>query len=799
MFLKHLTIAYRNLWNNKFHTCLNILGLTIGFSTLLIIALNVMHAYSFDHFHKNAERIVKVEAYTTIDNSTYRINGLSYRFGEMAQKKLAGIENHVALRQEPMKFIRIDRKSKPFESYVAFTDEHFFQVFSFPLLRGDAKSALSKPFTAVVTQVFAEQNFGHTNPIGQKIIYENQYPLKIVGVMKTPPLNSNFGAFEIMINSETFWTINRKPRTGSIDSKTFEKEKNEVSINGDFETYLLLKHPKFKGPILRYLPSILDSPSFATKHWFSISPLTDLFLSTNPAVQKNINSFAGMGLLILLLALINYINLSTARATSRSREVAIRKVMGGHRTTIIAQFFTESTLCVSIAFLIAILIFSEFKTLLDQEIGVRIAPDFYKTSYFWLPIFSIFVLCMLISGAYPALLLSRFSPIIAMNKTLNWKKTGLSVRQFLTVFQFTAAIILLCSSIVIHQQLFKMLNPESGFNRERVVGWYLGQETEIGKIYKPIKQKLEQLTELESINELSGAAFYTGIQAQMMNLEGNSNKKMVQFYHVDPSFIKNMQIKWSYQPDKDSEWDTNGNIVLNRKAAKALGIQPNAIHRNLVIGTNIRKKVVGIVEDFHFESMRGEIQPLAFSIDKKRKNYDHFYLRLSPSADKRVVLRKLEKIYRQYEPHKPFVTYLVTEAHDAMYNDEIGARRLTTGLTLLAFLIACLGLLGLSTFSTEQRIKEIGIRKISGASVLSIARMLTKDFLKLVLIAIIVAMPIAIYLCNWWLKDFAYRIELHWWMFAAAGLGALLIALFTVSFQGIKVALANPVKSLKSE
>ncbi|WP_428654419.1 ABC transporter permease [Runella sp.] len=801
MLRNYFKIALRNLWHNRIFSFINITGLATGLAVTLLIALYVAHEYSFDRFHEHADRIVKVELKHQEGDQIYTIPWMSYRFAEAVQKASPEVENYarINISNDATKQIMSDVQHKNYESGFGFADNRFFQVFSFPLIKGDRRTVLSRPETVVLTESMAKKYFGNSDPIGKTITYDKKHLFEVVGIVADPPLNSTI-RFNFLANFQTQRALDRALYRNHMDEKQVNELLESVGAGGGVDTYFLLKNADAAANVARKIPSVLSEKAKNKYEKFYLYALPNYHFDTSyKTVQKTVNTFGIIAVLILSLALINYVSLTTARATIRAKEVSVRKVVGAARKSLIVQFYLESTLYVTLAFGLALVFFSLLKPFFYDTLQLKIDSSFVSTPYFWLPAIGFYVVSILLSGSYPALLLSNFTPIAILKGKLGIGKGSATVRRSMTVFQFTISIALIIGSILIKKQLDLFLRQNVGLERERVVGIRLDPETGIDKHYSSLRNNLSQISGVEAVTA-STLPIYGGYM-NGWNLKTLHSDKVVSAnsFPVDEEFIKTMRVQWAIAPAQKADLSSGGNIIINEAAAKELGINAKNYQQRIDIGSGTPKNLVGVVKDFPFTSLHRQIRPMAFFIGKNDLFHNYIYVKLEKTANAQEKLAVIKHVYDSYKADRPFDYYFLDEAYQKLYEYEISTGKIIFAFTGFAILIACLGLFGLATFTAEQRTKEIGIRKVLGASIVSIVRLLSGEFLKLVFIGIVIASPIAYYFMDNWLQGFAHRVDITWWYFAIAALAGITIAFLTVSAQSIKAALMNPTESLKTE
>jgi len=806
MIKNYFKIAFRNLWRNKGFSAINILGLAIGITTCLIIMLFVYNELSYDRFNVKSSSIVRV---------TFQGSAAGEKFNEanvmppVAQTMKADFPEVLdATRIRDYGRTRLICGDKSFkEDPLAFVDANFFEVFTLPLIEGDAKTALSAPNTVVITKALARKYFGNEDPVGKVISFKegDKAAYKVTGVINKVPLNSHFH-FELF---------------ASMASLPESKEPTWMSSN--FYTYLLLKdgrdykrlEAKLPGMVDKYIgPQMLQAmhislPDFRKKGnnlTFHLQRLTDIHLSTefandlSPAGDvRTVYIFGAIALFMLLIACINFMNLSTAGASKRSREVGIRKVLGSLKGDLVRQFLLESVVITAFAFLLAIvfvyLALPVFNNLAGQNLTLQ-----FTDHPLLLPGLLLFLLVTgILAGSYPAFYLSSFKAATVLKGKFMSGKRSVGFRSGLVVFQFFISITLIVITTVVYKQLSYIQHKKLGYDKEQVMiipTWMLGNNAAVFS---------DQLSGDPRVLSVTHSGYLPAGQSDNNNFfvyPGENPDQLVKTlrYDVDENYISTLGIRLltGRNFSKDFASDSSG-VVINESAAKVFGWGENApghtITTSLHNGENITYHVIGIVKDFHFRSLHELISPLVMALSP---NTGMMIVKLK-TTDVSGLIAVLKARWNSYGTEEPFTYSFLDDRFNNTYQSEQKIGMILGIFAGLTIFVACLGLFGLAMFTAEQRTKEIGIRKVLGASVAAIINLLSIDFLKLVLVAVVIATPVAWWAMNKWLMDFAYRIDISWWMFALAAVTALLIALFTVSFQAIKAAVANPVKSLRTE
>lgn len=809
MLKNYLKIALRSLWKNKGFSAINIFGLAIGLATCLIIVLYVVDELSYDKFYENADRIYRINSDISFGGSKLHFTQTSDMMGALLKKDYPQVEKYTRIYTSDGE--KLIKKNNEFirENKAANVDSTFFSIFHLPVIDGDTKTALDEPNTVVITAAAAKKYFDDTHVVGRILEVKNDSnttPYKITAVVEDIPHNSHLDLQFMfsMKNVDYNW--------GQLTSH-------------NFHTYLLLKKgtdPKafqknFTAYIDKYvLPevkSFIDIKSMADFEktgnylFYTLLPLTKIHLYsdynfeiTPPGNIQYVYIFGAVALFILVIACINFINLSTARSVKRAKEVGIRKTLGTERRTLLAQFLVESTItvCIALALAVAAAWFALplFNTIAGKSIAIT---ELFSGKLLILLILMPFVVGIL-AGLYPAVFLSRFNPIVVLKSSTagaGFKKSTL--RSTLVVFQFLASIVLITGTIIVYSQLRFIQTTQLGFNKDQVLvidGAYV-----LGDKAKAFKEDILGMTgvmsgTLSSYLPVTSSSRSDNTYSKDAVMDSKNGIDM-QTWRVDYDYVKTMGMEIVKGRNFSKEYADSNAVIINETTAKFLDYDNPVGHKIFTLAGNTPKglDIIGVVKDFHFESLHQSVGPLCMVLGK---NAGLASFKINPGSAA-ALIPKIEARWKAFVPSMPFSYRFMDDSFNEMYKDEQRVGRLAVSFAVLAILIACLGLFGLATYMAEQRTKEIGVRKVLGSSVSGIIQLLSKDFIRLVSIAFVIAVPLAWYIMNKWLQDFAYRIHIQWWVFAAAGLLALVIALLTVSTQAIKAALANPVKSLRTE
>ncbi|MCY7353011.1 MAG: ABC transporter permease [Cytophagaceae bacterium] len=804
MFRNYLKIAWRNLRKNKVYSGVNIIGLALGLACCTAIALYVLDEFQYDRFHANYDRIYRVVENQKQADGLFNVAvtpgplgpSLVNDFPDVQQMTRVGRWSGI-----------LSRGQQSVEAEAMLIVDHtFFTLFDFPLVAGNVNKALLGPNEVVISETMAERLFGaawsRLGIIGKPLEFNKEQALTLVGVAKNPPVRSHL-QFDVL-----------------LPYKWLEKndEWSMKWISNSYHTYLILK-PNRTGTAIN-LAAFADKLSGQLKRYnkntdntLYLQPLRDIYLKSKFYFETDwgkrsdilyVRIFLAVGLIVLLIAVVNFINLATARASQRSKEVGVRKTVGARQSGLVMQFLGEALLVTGLAVLASLLLVQGLLPLFNELSGKALVVPF-EEPLFWLALAGLTGVVSLLTGLYPAFVLSSFRPARVLRGTAT--SLGLSVqsgrtfRQSLVVGQFALAVGLAISSVVIYRQLTFMQNKRLGFDKSQLL--HVRMKGDLRANALRLKRDVQQLPGVTVASVTTSNLVDISNQSNI-EWEGQRPKDEFQITHIntDADFLKTtgMQLaagrnfSWQITADTSSK---QGTYLINETAAKRMGWTPaQAIGKRVKFwGTD--GTVIGVLRDFHFRPLRVAIEPFLFRF-RPDNPYFNLLVKTDPGSVPRTIAG-INALYKKYEQNNPISYGFVDQDLDAQYRAEQRTGRIILYFSILSIFVSCLGLFGLATFTAEQRTKEIGVRKVLGASVVSIVVLLSKDFLKLVLIAIVIASPIAWYAMNRWLQDFAYKIDIEWWVFALAGLLAVGIALLTVSFQSVKAALMNPVKSLRSE
>jgi putative ABC transport system permease protein len=816
MFRNYIKIAWRNIKSNKLYSFINIFGLTIGLTCCLLITLYIVHETSYDSYHKNINRLYELATTFVKDGKEDpKPNTPAPMAAAMKQEypEIMETTRLLTLFAEDKTLIQYQPANEAPKSFYETkgyaADSTFFRLFNYHFIEGNPATCLNEPNTVVLNEEIAKKLFGNETALNKQIKISSNTngdtTFTVTGVFR--PLNK-----PTQIDARFFISM----KGGGLES--FITGQSDMAGNNMFQTFFLLKdgadpkalEAKFPAFVQKYIGESLKSLGFYKKQF--LIPVRDLHLysgmDVNISAVGSITSLYVLGsiaLFTLLLACINFMNLSTARSSKRSAEVGIRKVLGAERRALIRQFIGESVVMSIVALLFAVLTTAAFLPVFSYLSGAQLKLDLSSDLVLLFAFLAVAVITGVLAGTYPAFYLSSFRPIKVLKGQLANSLSAVVLRKGLVVFQFIISVVLIIASVVINKQMTYMRNKDLGFTKDQQIIIPMRSNT-AKRIYTPLKDAVKKNPLVDNV----GASFYyPGIfnpSDMGLRKEGKSpnDAKLVHTNVVDESFLQTLGIKPVAGRIFSEQFpaDTNNRIVINTEAAKQIGFASpeKAVGNQLFFdwrGQSYSYTIVGVIKDFHFQDLHVPIAPYGFFLN----NQPYYnYLIVHAKADNvSTLIKQLGKDWNTLNPNEPFEYSFLDEDFQKNYDTENRRAAMVEFFTTIAILISCLGLFGLATFSAEQRTKEIGIRKVLGASVTNVVGLLSKDFLRLVLIALLIAAPIGWYFMNKWLQDFAYRIHISWWVFVVAGLFALVIAFFTIGAQAVKAALTNPVKNLRTE
>jgi putative ABC transport system permease protein len=810
MFKNYLKIAWRSLKRQPFFTFLNTFGLAIGMAGGLLISLYIYDELNFDTMFKDADRIHRIDADMKFGGTESKMAQVSAPMAAAMENDFPQVELTARFRDLGSMLLRkSDSEANAKEEKTTFVDSTFFDMFGLDLLVGDVKTALREPNTLVLTRTAALKHFGLKKALGQRMILNNTDTYTVTGVIDDMPRRSflrDHTVFMAMAGHEDAqnqeWT--------SHNFYTFIKLIPEADIS-DFQAPLQSMLGKYIIPYVQtFLPGMTEEQLAASDNYMNYSTIAlkdihlysnqDHELSANSSI-RNIYILSFIGLFLIVLASVNFMNLSTAQSLKRAKEVGIRKTLGSDKSALIRQFLTESGLISFISLLFALVIAAVATPYFNVLSGKSVSIPF-SSPFFWLILLSATLVLGLFAGSYPAFFMFRFMPASVLKGGGKNSVGGGTIRSFLVVFQFAISVLLIISTLVVFQQLKFIQGKDLGFAKDQVL--VVDDVYTLGEKATAFKEEVVQLGQVRSATLSANMPTPSSRSNTSFFKEGVAtaeNSINMQIWRVDEDYVPTLDMEILEGRNFDRRFGTDSTAMLvNESAVSILGVQPKEalgmrMVRNFEDGTSNHFTIIGVLKNFNYESLREGIGALSMTLDNSTGS---LAVKLE-AGDFSNAIASIERIWEKIAPGQPFGYRFMEDSFNTTYQAEQQLGRIFFTFTILSILIACLGLFGLAAFNAQKRTKEIGIRRVLGASVSQITYRLTTDFLKMVGIAILVALPIGWFVMNKWLEDFSYRIEISWWMLASAALLAVAIAVLTVSYQSIKAAIVNPIKSLRTE
>lgn len=780
-------IAWRNLLRNKGFSFINISGLAIGMAAAVLIMLWINHELSYDQFHEKKDRIYEAWNRAEFSGKLQCWNTTPKILARTLEKDLPEVERSVRVNWPRNFLFSVGEKRLTVSGNIV--DTGFLQMFSFPLVKGNANTALNNKYSILLTETLARKIFGNEDAMGKVIKIDNKDNFTVTGIVKDPPKNTRF-KFEYL----TSWDY--LVRTGEDDS-TWD--------NNSTRTYVLLKpnasiasaNARIKGIKLKYSKD--EDPNwemflYPASRWRLYSNFTNG--KEDGGLIDFVKLFGIIALFILLIACINFMNLSTARSEKRAKEVGIRKVVGAQKKSLIGQFIGESVLLTLIAGIFAVIIVQislpAFGRLTDKELSIN-----FTSLNFWMAGIGFVLFTGIVAGSYPAFFLSSFKPVKVLKGTFKAANALITPRKLLVVLQFTFAIILIICTSIVKQQIDHAQNRETGYDKHNLVYHFLTGDLE--KNYSLVKNELISSGAAVAVSKTSAPLTQGWSDSWGFEWEGKDPNDKTDFdrYNSDEDLVKTAGFKLIQGRDfnlKEFPTDSLG-IILNESALKVMKFKDPI--GQLIKDNGKTWHVVGVIGDFILQSPYYPTKPMVIEGSQGWFNVIHF--KLNPANATAYNLKKAEAIFKKYNPEYPFEYKFIDEEYSEKFKGEERTGTLAALFAGLTIFISCLGLFGLATYMAENRIKEIGVRKVLGASVTGITALLSKDFLKLVMLSFVIACPVAWWMMHKWLQDYPYRVSIQWQVFAIAGVLSFIISVLTVSYQSIKAAVANPVRSLRTE
>ncbi|HTB26195.1 MAG TPA: ABC transporter permease [Puia sp.] len=793
MLKNYFKIAFRNLWRHRVFSLINILGLTVGMTACFLIFLYVRFELSYDKFHSKSDRIYRIVCDIKTPTETMHPGGPSWAVGPHLMGGFPQVEAAVRTTDDELLVRKGNFKFQ--EKSSLWADSSFFQVFDFKLVKGNPKTALNEPLSIVFSESAVKKYFGDKDPLGQTVLLTGDgFTAKITGVMKDIPENSMIRADMIVSMN----TLTRKLNPGLDDQWG----------NYGNRTYVLLRPGANAAAFEKQIPAFLEKMNGTEMKQLNMYPtlilekFKDAYLTSdrndsNSGSIKNVYIFSVIAVFILLIACFNFINLTTARSAERAKEVGIRKVVGAGRQQLTRQFIGESVLICVIAFILTIAVAALLLPSFNQLAGKTLSKGIFNNLSFIGILFLASIGIGVLAGIYPALVLSSFKPVTVLKGRFTTGAKGNLLRKGLVISQFTISIALIIATIIVYLQMNFMRNQDLGFNKDQMM--VINSNGDPAKdAFVHAVSSLPNVKSVAMSSSVPGGG-NMGAYSKIQNVKGEMQIANLDLYFVDFDYLKQFDIKMAAGRSfsRDFMTDTTHAMILNESAVKMFGYRSpkDAVGRDFNQWGR-EGKIIGVMKDFHFKSLQEVIKPLSMRIEPNGCSL----ISIKVSGNNLPgTISSIENKWNTLIPARPFSYFFLDEYFNEQYKSEQRFGKLFLNFAILAIIISCLGLLGLASYSTMQRTREIGIRKVLGASVGNIVNLLSKEFLRLVGIAVIIASPIAYFSMHKWLMDFAYRIPISWWIFVIAAVTATLIAILTVSFQAIRAAVSNPVKSLRSE
>ena len=809
MIRNYLKIALRNLRKYKFISFINLFGLTVGLACCLLILGYILHELSYDRYHSKADNIYRIER--SWNDPKTGVTSLS--LGAVAPAIAPLLENDFEAIQKITRLLSngtttLQYEEKKFnEKGVYFADENFSQVFDVEVTRGNPATALLDPYSIMLTEEIAQKYFGSEDPINKTIRLDSDYTFNVTAVFKAFPTHSHVHP-QILLSFNTL-----------KDPELYGEESLRTSWgNNSFYTYLLLPDQYDPKQLEAQFPAFLDrhlsadgegSSKPSANNSLQLTALTDIHLHSQKDSELEENGdilrvyiFAAIALFILLIACINYMNLSTARSVLRAKEIGVRKVVGAGKGELVIQFLSESVLMATIAMLLAFGISWLAFPWLNKVSGQHLSIDILLSWKVLIPLLLVPFAVGIVSGLYPALFLSSFQPIRVLKGFSKVGRGGVAFRQVLVVAQFTISIMLIISTLVVYRQLQYLQTKSLGYERDHIITF--SYHPAVASSYEAFRTELLSNNDIKSVGRstrIPTGRLLDGLEAQLSRGDSLAPASAdIRYVLVDNQFLSTYGIGLSAGRMFSSSFGADtSSFIINEAAASALGftLAEDVLGKEFLYGSR-KGQLVGVVNDFHFESLHQPIKPTVFYQSTGSQQYRRVSVKVS-GENMPATLGHLGKTWSTFVPDVPLEYTFLDEDFSRLYESEQRQGMVFTIFACIAIAIACLGLFGLSAFTIGQRVKEIGIRKVLGANTSGIVALISKDFLKLVLVAALIAFPLAWWVMHQWLEDFAYRIDIPLWAFIAAAFVAILVAFLTISYQAVKAAMANPVKNLRSE
>jgi putative ABC transport system permease protein len=803
-------MLYRNFFRNKFYSSLNIIGLSIGLICTILIVLYIKDELSYDKYNLKRERIVRLGSDFTINGKRDLIAASPLPYGPKFLEEFPEVEDFVRidmLGKARFKFNDIEFK----EDWVAYVDSSVFNIFTLPLLKGNPQTALVEPNTIVINEELALKYFGKDDPIGKQVTVDD-IDFTISGVMKNQPQNSHY-RFRALLSMRT--------HEKKIGQEKFNSSTPGVFWSFNIQTLILLRENASLGGIYEKFPAFYEKymrssgEKLNVDYKLILQKLPDLHLYSNlkwdlpTGDVKYIYILAIIAAFILSIASINYMNMSTARSAKRAKEVGVRKVVGAYKENIVRQFLLESIALTVAAYFVALivveLLLPSFNHLVKKELVLNLKDSFDTIVY----TFGISILLGVISGLYPAFYLSAFHPAVILKGIAGKKSTNAFLRKLLVILQFVVSSIMISGTIIVASQLFYMNNRDVGFNKENIIATYVEDTTLRSQIdvFKAELEKNPNIVKVASSSSLIG--FSASKSIHLYESEIGMEQYALNVMYVDFDYLALMKVKIMQGRGFDQSFssDTSSAFVINLAAARKFNWNEDAVGKKIQKGVEVEKEdnsyiqkgeVIGVVQNFNYESLKNKIEPLSIMVRKSKNIGRVLYIKIR-GGDKNRTIDYIKNTWNQFSPNYSFDYFFLDQKLEKMYQSEKRLSLIFILFSVISVLVASLGLFGLSSFMSEQRKKEIGVRKVLGASVVGLVQLLTQEFIRLIFIANIIAIPVSYFAMSKWLQEFSYKVDIAIWMYLLTLLVTMFIGIITVAWQALKTAMGDPVNAIKYE
>lgn len=794
MFKNYLKVSFRNIFKNKGYSLINITGLATGLAVAILISLWIWDELSYNKYHAHYDRIAQVMQHQNFNGKIATHMSVPHVMSDEIKNNYGNDFKYVLQSSWTGGHI-LTVGEKNFSKKGNFFEPEVIDMLSLNMLYG-SNDALKDPHSIILSESVAKIYFGDTDPMNKLVRIDDKFDVKVTGVYEDLPYNTSFREMAYILPWDLYlianeWILKQSDPWGSNFTQSFAQLADHADMNEVSAKIKDVKLKKLDEFEKRYQPQVFLQPM---SNWHLHSEFKD-GINIGGRIEF-VWLFGIIGLFVLLLSCINFMNLSTARSEKRAKEVGVRKSIGSMRSQLVAQFFSESLLVVTIAFFIS-LAFVQLSLPFFNEIADKKITILWSNPYFWLGGIGVSLFTGLIAGSYPALYLSSFQPVKVLKGTFRVGRFASIPRKVLVVIQFTVSVTLIIGTIIVFQQIQYAKNRPIGYERNGLINIFMSTP-DIHTHFEAVRKELKDMNAIVDMTESTSPTTQNWNTNGGFEWQGKDPALAVDFPNDGVTHEYGKTVGWTFVQGRDFSREHVSDslaFVINEAAAQFLGFK-NPIGETLTWNQK-PYKIIGVIKNMVVESPYDPIRASVFHISSEQENV--LILKLNPALNPRESLSKIENVFKKYSPASPFEYTFVDEVYGKKFGDEERVGKLATTFAILAIFISCLGIFGLASFTAEQRTKEIGIRKVLGASVINLWQMLSKDFVILVIISCAISIPVSYYLLHQWLQKYEYRTGIGWWVFIASASGALLITLFTVSYQSIKAAIANPVKSLRSE